>query len=744
MRTIARLFVMMTLLALPLAAQPFPLATPPIGPTPGDVLGGSAASNGDLYLAAWSELRSGLVQIRGIHVTPAGVPVEPSSFRISVPVDAAGEGLVSPPAAASDGKNFVVVWTSKSHLYAAFVPAEGDVRVLITNIDARSVRVVWGGTAYVVLRVTSAGTLAATLIDFDGTLLREGVTVAAPAGGVATPSLAANDDGKAMALWLDAVDGDAHVADVSVDKILSGGISTTVLQSPRLAYGTQGAIGSDGDGFLAVWPTYPAVLSSTTFTIVARPMDSNGATSGPVQTVDASAAPLADPMLFWNGDHYLLIDTHGAVTAQALNPDGTPTPDGPYVITTHSGSVKEAPTLIAGDVEGTTKTFLVWRDLRFGHGEFFGQVGGLDALPVTDEIVLSRSPADQLVGGATWTGSDYLTVWTEKDGVSRIVAARANDHIPIVIAAPQLTGSTPGTPAIAAIGGKAVIVWVDTAIRGVQQTTLFRATLANGAQAASSPVPITVDIRNNDAPSIATNEVSFAVAWTTLSGEIAATTLDASGNGIATPVTLTVKPSDTFAYGSPRLGWNNNGYVLVRQRTLSDGRIVLELQRLTSDLTLIGAPVPLTDTGTATALSVASSSTGVLITWIQHTTAGTSVRAARFSSAATLAAPPQPPPTLIDPVNGILIIAGEPHHAPAGGWDGRNWRIGVDSALITLPAFASVQQVQSIPLATIAAIAGGGPRTFVAFDFEDHVELTVRANGQFISDVPLRHRAVNH
>ena len=161
MRTIARFFVMMTLLTLPLAAQPFPLATPPVGPTPGDVLGGGAASNGDLYLAAWSELRSGLVQIRGIHVTPAGVPVEASSFRISAPADVAGEGLVSPPAVGSDGKNFVVVWTSKSHLYAAFVPAEGDVRVLATNIDARSVRIVWGGTAYVVLRVTSAGTLAA-------------------------------------------------------------------------------------------------------------------------------------------------------------------------------------------------------------------------------------------------------------------------------------------------------------------------------------------------------------------------------------------------------------------------------------------------------------------------------------------------------------------------------------------------------------------------------------------------------
>src|SRR3954447_14249365 len=199
MRIIARFFIVMTLLTLPLAAQPFPLATPPIGPTSGDVLGGGAASNGDLYLAAWSELRAGLVQIRGIHITPAGVPVEASSFRISTPIDVAGEGLVSPPAVASDGKNFVAVWTSRSHLYTAFVPSEGVVRVLATTIDARSVRIVWGGTAYVVLRVTGVGTLAATLIDFDGTLLRDGVTVAAPSGGVATPSLAANDDGRAMA-----------------------------------------------------------------------------------------------------------------------------------------------------------------------------------------------------------------------------------------------------------------------------------------------------------------------------------------------------------------------------------------------------------------------------------------------------------------------------------------------------------------------------------------------------------------
>jgi hypothetical protein len=731
MRTIARFFAIATLLSLPLAAQPLPLAPSPIGPTPGNVLGGGAASNGKQYLAAWSELRSGLVQIRGIHMTPTGAFVDLISFRISGPSDAAGEGLVSPPVVASDGSGFVVAWTSKSRLFTAYVPPAGAIRVLATNIDARSLHIVWAGTAYVVLRQTSSGALAATLIDFDGTLLSEGVTVAVPAGGISAPSLAANKDGRAMAMWLDSADGDAHVADVSVDRILLGGISANALQSPRPVYAQAGAIGSDGVGFLAVWTTYPASPSATAFTIVSRTLDSTGSTSGPVQTVALSAPPLRDPKLFWNGQMYLLIDSDGAITAQRLNSDGTPAPEGPYVITTHSGSVKEAAALIAGSIEGSTKTFLVWRDFRFGHGELFGQVGDIDANPVSnDEIVVSRSQADQSVGGAAWTGTDYLTVWTEKAGLSRIVAERANDHLPIVIAAPQFTGSTPGNPSVAAAGGKAVIVWVDTAIRGVQQTTLFRSTLANGAQSASLPASITTDIRNDDAPSIATNGQTFALAWTTLTGEIAATTIDASGNAAA-PVTLTVKPSDTFAYSSPRLAWNGSSYVLVRQRTLSDGRVILELQRLSSDLTLIGAPVPLTDTGTATSVAIAGNPSGVLITWVQHPSVGASVRAARFVNS-----------TLIDPVNGITIIAGEPQHGPAAGWDGRNWRIGVDSALLTLPVSGPVQQVQTIPLASIAAIAGGGPRTFVAFDLVDHVELTVLAYGTFVSDVPLRHRAV--
>jgi hypothetical protein len=51
--------------------------------------------------------------------------------------------------------------------------------------------------------------------------------------------------------------------------------------------------------------------------------------------------------------------------------------------------------------------------------------------------------------------------------------------------------------------------------------------------------------------------------------------------------------------------------------------------------------------------------------------------------------------------------------------------------------------VQTIPVATrIAAIAGGGPRTFIVFDVDDPIDLTVRVYGQFLNEAPLRRRAV--
>ncbi len=731
MSRISRFLIVIAFFALPLTAQPFPLAPPPVGPSPGNVLGSGAASNGNVYLAAWAEARSGAVQIRGIHIGTGGTPVEATSFRISPVSDASGEGLVSAPAVASNGTNFVVVWVSRSRLYAALVLPSAEVRVLTTTIDARSVQIVWGGTSYVVLHETSAGALAATLIDFDGTLLAGGVAVATSSSGISSPSLAADKDGRAMAFWYDLADGDAHVADVSVNRIFSGGISSVGLQSPRTVTG-RGVIASDGVGFLAVWAAYPLNPLSTSFSILSRPMDSSGAASGPVQTVAADVPPLNHPLLFWNGQNYLLADANGSISAQALNGDGTPTAAGPYLITTQSGSLKKAEALLIGDFQGSTKTFLVWDDFRFGHAEVFGQVSGTDAMPLSDEIVVSVSPASQSAVGAVWTGSDYLALWIERAGVSRIMAARAKERIPIVIANPQLTGSAAGNAAVAVAAGKAVIVWVEVAAPGFQQSALYRATLANGAFSASAPAAITPDVRD-DTPTIATNGQTFAVAWTTQAGEIAVTTIDASGN-TAAPVTLTSKPFDTFNYSSPRLAWAGDIYVLVRQRTLTDGRIIIEMQRLSAALAPIGLPVPLTDSNTAMSVSV-TSGFGALVTWTQNG----SVRASRVSGL-SFGDPPLPSGTLLDPINGVTIVSGTPVNGAVAAWDGKSWRIGAGDKVVTLLPVGGISQ--SVPTAPgIAAIAGGGSLPFVVFNVEDITELTTRVFGQFLNDVPLRHRA---
>ena len=744
MQTIARFFTILALAALPLSAQPFLLSPPAIGPTHGDVLGAGAASNGKEYVVAWAESRLGVAQVRFARFGVDGVPADPQSTLISSPSEIVVDGDISAPSVATDGLNFIVVWAARSRLHTVWLPAGGAPLITTTPVEARSASVVWAGNAYIVLTETTvAAVLTVAALDFDSRLLKGDVQVTVSRAIVSSPSLAVNKSGRPMALWLDSWDGDAHIAEVSLARVLSGVITSQVLQSPKRAVVTA-LIASDGDFFLAMWTTDPVNPASNAFDLLARPLNSGGTPSGPVVTVASSIRPI-HPILFWNGQKYLLVlsDPTGGVTARGVNFDGSTDPAGPYLLTEHSASSKEAQALVAGDLFGANKTFLIWRDFRFAHTELFGQVGGTDARSISDEIVVSRSPATQKGKAAVWTGADYLGVWTEAAGITRIMAARANERVPIIISGPQFTRSAPSDPAVAAAGGKAVIVWLDVPPTGSQQSALYRAVLQNGALAASTPATITIDVRH-DQPSIATNGQTFAVAWTTFAGEIAVTTIDASGTSAATPVTLTVKPSDTLTYSSPRLAWIGNLYVLAWLRTLSvDGRIIVELQRLSPSLTPIGSPIPLTDTSTSSSLSVASGPSGALVTWTLHTAFNEGVRAARFLSSTSLADPPLPPGTLLDPINGVTVVPGSPANGATAAWDGKAWRIGVDDALVSLPESGGVQLSQTIPTATrIAAIAGGGPRLFIVFDVDDTSELTTRVFGQLLNEVPLRHRAV--
>jgi hypothetical protein len=739
-------FFLVSLAALPLTAQPTLLAAPSIGATYGDVTGAAAASNGSLYLVAWTESRQGLAQVRGIHIHVDGSAVEASSFPISAASDVNAAGLLSAPAVASDGTNFVVVWSANSRLRTALIPASGPIRTTTTNTDAGPVAAVWSGNAYVVLHLASTGVLAATLLDVNGQPFRSAIAIATSAHGIHSLTLAANRSGRVLGFWL--ADGFAHIVDLSGDPTSTGRVLSTTLDSSRPAT-DEGTLASDGKEFLAVWNAVspiPPPPNDDSRSIVARRIDEFGTAAETLQEVSAASPPLSRPLLIWNGANWILI-TSGKNDAEALeiDTDGTALTD--FYTVTSSSSHKDAVALlggVSGTSEAETKLFFVWRDFRLEHAQLFGQPTDLDAVRSDPEVLVSRASANQNGQSSAWTGSDYVGVWMESGALTSVMAARAREHTPIHIADARTPGGTVKFASVAAAGGKSVIIWLDLSPTTAVKTTIYRSTLLDGSVLPSPPQAITTDI-TEDRPSIATDGQTFAIAWTTATGEIAITTVDATGFGSATPITVTVKPADTLAYSSPRLAWigNGYGYVLARLRAINRGPVVVEAQRLSPSLTPIGSPVTLSDADRADFLAIAGRTGEALITWIQGTPASSSARAYRLSFPSLSGSPPPPPPPpLPDPINGIALVT-NPAHPPSAAWDGTSWWIGIeDRVFILAPTAASAGLVQTIPSAAIVSIASGGPRPFVLFDVYDPAEIASTVHGNLLDEG--RRRSVRH
>ncbi|HEV7429168.1 MAG TPA: hypothetical protein VGQ46_22670 [Thermoanaerobaculia bacterium] len=737
--------ILVTLAALPIAAQTPPLAAPSIGATYGNITAAAAAASGTVYLVAWTESRQGLAQVRGIHVNVDGSPIEASSFPISAASDANTAGTLSAPVVASDGTNFLVVWGANSRLRTALVPPSGPIRRTTTNIDALSIAVVWSGSGYVVLHLASTGTIAFTLLDANGQPFRSAVPIAASATGINSVTLAANRSGRILGFWI--ADGNAHLADLSGDPTATGRIIATTLDSPRTVRGP-GTLASDGKEFLAVWSTDPATPQGDNLSIFARGLDETGNVKGPipvpVQEISAAAPPLVRPMLTWNGANWILI-TSGANDIEAIELDIDGAPLTPFYTVTSFSSHKDAVALLGGTslFSGPkSNLFLVWRDFRLDHAQLFGQPTDIDAAANAGEILVSRAIANQNGQASVWTGSDYLGVWLESGAVTSVIAARAREHTPIHIADARGAGGNLKYATVAAAGGKSVIIWLDLSPQTAIKTTIFRSTLLDGSNLASPPQAITTDI-TEDQPSIATDGQTFAIAWTTATGEIAITTIDATGFGSAVPITVTVKPANTLYYSSPRLAWIGNGYALARLRTINVGPTIVEVQRLSPALTPIGSPVALSDTDRSDFLAIAGRSGEALVTWIQGTPASSTARAYRmlFPVLDGLPPPPQPPP-LQDPFNGIAL-ATNPSHAPTAAWDGTSWWVGVDNRFFVLPPTSGAPRpVQTLTAGSIVSIATGGPRPFVLFDVYDPAEIASTVHGNLLDEA--RRRSVRH
>ena len=101
-----------------------------LAPTPGDQLYPAVASNGSEFLVAWEDRRDGSIDETDIYasrVAADGTTLDPDGIPI-----ATAAGLQWTPEVASDGTNFLVVWTDSSagnrgDVLAARVTPQGEV-----------------------------------------------------------------------------------------------------------------------------------------------------------------------------------------------------------------------------------------------------------------------------------------------------------------------------------------------------------------------------------------------------------------------------------------------------------------------------------------------------------------------------------------------------------------------------------------------------------------------------------------
>ncbi len=100
-----------------------------LAPTPGDQLSPAVASNGSEFLVVWEDRRNGIdeTDIYASRVAADGTTLDPDGIAI-----ATADGLEWTPEVASDGTNFLVVWTdgvqgNRGDVRAARVTPQGEV-----------------------------------------------------------------------------------------------------------------------------------------------------------------------------------------------------------------------------------------------------------------------------------------------------------------------------------------------------------------------------------------------------------------------------------------------------------------------------------------------------------------------------------------------------------------------------------------------------------------------------------------
>jgi hypothetical protein len=444
------------------------------------------ASNGTVYLVAWSDSRSGTFRAYATRVSNAGVVLDGTGFTLSSNTEQ------YPGAVASNGTNFLVVWqdyrnVTSGDLYGARVTGSGSV------VDGTGLLV--AGEATVEEWYPSVGSNGTDYL-VAWTAFRSPVTQTFQTLGSRVSASASSS---------------------------SAVVDTTSLVLSANTHHQHPSVAPAGSGYLVVWDG----TSSGTTDLYSASISSSGTVTsgGSFAITPLSTLAQTEPVVASNGDNFLVVWTDTDVAGNSIKIYGTRvSPDGGIYdvpglkITSTANRERQAPSVTSNG----TDYFVTWMDYRDTDWDIYGArvLGtGPGSSAVLDPNGFAVNAATVYQGDpvVASNGTDYLVVWRQSAGsVGHVYGARVTsagvvtDTTPIGI---STNSAEHYTPRATFNGTNYFVVWAEYLsttnfdIHGTRVST-------SGSVLDTPSIVISSESRDQYSPDVASNGTDFFVVWT--------------------------------------------------------------------------------------------------------------------------------------------------------------------------------------------------------------------------------------
>ena len=490
------------------------------------------ASNGTVYLVAWSDSRSGTSRVYANRVSSAGAVLDGTGFTLS------GTSEQYMQAVASNGTDFFAMWLDYRNagtrdLYGTRVTGSGVV------VDGTGLAV----SATASIQETNAS-LASDGLDYlatwtawntsASTFQILGSRISASAGSLSavldTTSLvlSANASHKhstvtrASSGYLVAWDGTSMgQTDLYNDWVSSSGTVSTgsgfAVSTVSSLMQTEPAVASNGSNYLVVWTE---TAGSTVMIYGTRVTKYGGVLDVPGLQLTTASRERQSPVVASNGTDYLVAwmdyrdinwDIYGARVLGSGSSSSAVVDSNGFAISTDS-SFENAPAVGSNG----TDYLVAWRRDPSSRGDVYGaRVTSAGVVQDTTAIAIATNTVEHYTPRVASNGTNYFVVWAEYASSFDIHGARVSGAGVVLDTSSIVISSALGDqydPDVASNGTDFFAVWTD--YRSGTNTDVYGARVSgSGSVLDSSGLALCTETVQQASPRTAFDGTNYVAAW---------------------------------------------------------------------------------------------------------------------------------------------------------------------------------------------------------------------------------------